>query len=42
MRSLSPKMGAREAVARSIAFAIDQPHDVDVNEIIVRPTASSN
>jgi NAD(P)-dependent dehydrogenase (short-subunit alcohol dehydrogenase family) len=31
-----------EAVARSIAFAIDQPHDVDVNEIIVRPTASSN
>jgi NADP-dependent 3-hydroxy acid dehydrogenase YdfG len=31
-----------EAVARAIAFAIDQPDDVDVNEIIVRPTASSN
>jgi len=31
-----------EAVARAIAYAIDQPDDVDVNEIIVRPTASSN
>jgi len=31
-----------EVVARAIAFAIDQPDDVDVNEIIVRPTASSN
>ncbi|ATB50311.1 SDR family oxidoreductase [Corallococcus macrosporus] len=28
-----------EAIARSIAFAIEQPDDVDVNEIIVRPTA---
>lgn len=27
-----------EAVARSVAFALDQPTDVDVNEIIVRPT----
>ncbi|AKQ63762.1 Short-chain dehydrogenase/reductase SDR [Myxococcus hansupus] len=31
-----------EAIARSIAFAIEQPDDVDVNEIIVRPTASPN
>lgn len=31
-----------EAVARAITFAIDQLDDVDVNEIIVRPTASSN
>ncbi|NVJ14959.1 SDR family oxidoreductase [Myxococcus sp. AM010] len=31
-----------EAIARSIAFAIEQPADVDVNEIIVRPTASPN
>ena len=29
-----------EAIARSIVFAIDQPDDVDVSEIIVRPTAS--
>lgn len=29
-----------DAIARAIAFAIDQPEDVDVNEIIVRPTAS--
>ena len=26
------------AIARAVAFAIDQPADVDVNEIIVRPT----
>ncbi|MBI4749058.1 MAG: SDR family oxidoreductase [Acidobacteria bacterium] len=29
-----------EAIARAIAFAISQPDDVDVSEIIVRPTAS--
>jgi NADP-dependent 3-hydroxy acid dehydrogenase YdfG len=29
-----------EAIARSILFAIEQPDDVDVSEIIVRPTAS--
>lgn len=28
------------AIARTILFAIEQPLDVDVNEIIVRPTAS--
>ncbi|BCJ69294.1 SDR family oxidoreductase [Polymorphospora rubra] len=25
-------------VARAISFAVDQPADVDVNEIIIRPT----
>lgn len=29
-----------EAIARAIAFAIEQPDDVDVSEIIVRPTAN--
>ncbi|ATQ43763.1 SDR family oxidoreductase [Caulobacter mirabilis] len=29
-----------EAIARAIAFAVAEPDDVDVNEIIVRPTAS--
>jgi NADP-dependent 3-hydroxy acid dehydrogenase YdfG len=29
-----------EAIARTIHFAIEQPADVDVSEIIVRPTAS--
>ncbi|MDY7225042.1 SDR family oxidoreductase [Hyalangium rubrum] len=29
-----------EAIARAIAFAVEQPADVDVSEIIVRPTAS--
>jgi NADP-dependent 3-hydroxy acid dehydrogenase YdfG len=27
------------AVARAIVFAIEQPHEVDINEIVVRPTA---
>ena len=27
------------AIARAIAFAIEQPADVDVNEIVIRPTA---
>jgi NADP-dependent 3-hydroxy acid dehydrogenase YdfG len=30
-----------EAIARAIAFAIEQPADVDVNEIVVRPTAQA-
>nr|WP_223861498.1 SDR family oxidoreductase [Geminicoccus harenae] len=29
-----------EAIARAIRFAVEQPADVDVSEIIVRPTAS--
>ena len=28
-----------DAIARAIAFAIEQPEDIDVGEIIVRPTA---
>jgi NADP-dependent 3-hydroxy acid dehydrogenase YdfG len=28
-----------DAIARAIAFAIEQPAEVDVGEIIVRPTA---
>jgi NADP-dependent 3-hydroxy acid dehydrogenase YdfG len=28
-----------EAIARTVAFAIEQPADVDVGEIVVRPTA---
>jgi len=30
-----------EAIANAIAFAVDQPAGVDVNEIIVRPAASA-
>lgn len=29
------------AVARAIAFAIEQPPDVDISEIVIRPTAQS-
>ncbi|HEX2841273.1 SDR family oxidoreductase [Hyphomicrobium sp.] len=29
-----------DAIARAIAYAVEQPDDVDVNEIIVRPTTS--
>ena len=28
-----------ESVARAVAYAIEQPADVDINEIVVRPTA---
>jgi NADP-dependent 3-hydroxy acid dehydrogenase YdfG len=28
-----------EAIARAVAFAIEQPDDIDVGEIVVRPTA---
>jgi NADP-dependent 3-hydroxy acid dehydrogenase YdfG len=30
---------APDAIARAIAYAIEQPADVDVGEIVVRPTA---
>jgi NADP-dependent 3-hydroxy acid dehydrogenase YdfG len=30
-----------DAIARAIAYAIEQPDDVDVNEVIVRPTTSA-
>lgn len=30
-----------DAIARAIAFAVEQPADVDVSEVIVRPTASA-
>lgn len=30
-----------EAIARAIAFAIEQPNEVDVGEIVIRPTAQA-
>jgi NADP-dependent 3-hydroxy acid dehydrogenase YdfG len=30
-----------EAIARAVAFAIEQPDDVDVGDIVIRPTAQS-
>ena len=30
-----------DAIGRAIAFAVEQPSDVDVSEVIVRPTASA-
>ncbi|WP_329367733.1 SDR family oxidoreductase [Streptomyces sp. NBC_00669] len=30
-----------DAIARAIGYAIEQPADVDVNEIVIRPTAQS-
>ncbi|MDQ8187423.1 SDR family oxidoreductase [Pelagicoccus sp. SDUM812002] len=35
-------MLAPDAVARSVAYAIEQPADVDVNEITIRPVRSFN
>jgi NADP-dependent 3-hydroxy acid dehydrogenase YdfG len=30
-----------DAIANTIVFAIEQPDDVDVGEIVIRPTAQS-
>jgi NADP-dependent 3-hydroxy acid dehydrogenase YdfG len=30
-----------DAIARAIAFAIEQPADIDVGEIVIRPTAQA-
>jgi NADP-dependent 3-hydroxy acid dehydrogenase YdfG len=30
-----------DAIARAIAFAIEEPSEVDVNKIVVRPTAQA-
>lgn len=30
-----------DAIARSVSYAISQPEDVDVNEIVIRPTRSA-
>ncbi|MFC6487069.1 SDR family oxidoreductase [Nitratireductor sp. GCM10026969] len=30
-----------DAIARAVRYAIEQPQDVDVNEIVVRPTATT-
>ncbi|TGV47425.1 oxidoreductase, partial [Mesorhizobium sp. M2D.F.Ca.ET.160.01.1.1] len=35
-KSLTP-----DAIARAIRFALEQPDGVDVNEVIVRPTAAN-
>ncbi|TGW05353.1 SDR family NAD(P)-dependent oxidoreductase, partial [Mesorhizobium sp. M2D.F.Ca.ET.145.01.1.1] len=29
-----------DAIGRAVRFAIEQPDDVDVNEIVIRPTAT--
>jgi NADP-dependent 3-hydroxy acid dehydrogenase YdfG len=39
IESINKAAIAPNAIARAIAFAIEQPADVDVNEIVIRPTA---
>jgi NADP-dependent 3-hydroxy acid dehydrogenase YdfG len=41
IRDSMDKRISPDAIARAIVFAIEQPADVDVGEIIVRPTAQS-
>ncbi|WP_332877996.1 SDR family oxidoreductase [Massilia sp. S19_KUP03_FR1] len=41
MRAFRQEAIPAEAIARAISFAVGQPADVDVSEIIVRPTASA-
>lgn len=40
MRAFRQEAIPAEAIARAISFAVGQPADVDVSEVIVRPTAS--
>ncbi|PQM47901.1 hypothetical protein C1Y40_01879 [Mycobacterium talmoniae] len=30
--------GIGEATARAVAFAIEQPHDIEIGDITIRPT----
>jgi NADP-dependent 3-hydroxy acid dehydrogenase YdfG len=39
MKAFRRNLIPADAIARAISFALDQPADVDVNEIIVRPAA---
>ncbi|WP_129785848.1 SDR family oxidoreductase [Promicromonospora panici] len=39
MKTFRRNLIPADAIARAISFALDQPADVDVNEIIVRPAA---
>lgn len=40
MRAFRRVALSADAIARALAYAIEQPDDVDVSEIVVRPTAS--
>ncbi|SDL19209.1 SDR family oxidoreductase [Nonomuraea jiangxiensis] len=40
-RNMNQYAIAPEAVARAVAFAIEQPHDVEIGEIVIRPTTQS-
>lgn len=40
LRQWRKKSLAPDAIARAIRFALDQPEGVDINEVIVRPTAA--
>jgi hypothetical protein len=33
---------APDAVARAVAFAIEQPHDVEIGDITIRPTVQGS
>jgi hypothetical protein len=35
-------MISADAIARAIAFAIEQPSGIDVNEIVIRPSAQAS
>ncbi|MEU6715479.1 SDR family oxidoreductase [Nonomuraea sp. NPDC046802] len=40
-RNMNQYAIAPEAVARSVAFAIEQPRDVEIGEIVIRPTTQN-
>ena len=42
MRAIKERLAMPpDAIARAVEYAIEQPPEVDVNEIVIRPTAQS-
>jgi NADP-dependent 3-hydroxy acid dehydrogenase YdfG len=41
VKELRKKALTPDAIARAIAYAVEQPDEVDVNEVVVRPTVSA-
>jgi len=41
LRELRQTALTPDAIARAVLYAVSQPDDVDINEVIVRPTASA-
>jgi NADP-dependent 3-hydroxy acid dehydrogenase YdfG len=41
LRELRKTALSSDAIAKAVLYAVSQPNDVDVNEIVIRPAASA-